>query len=126
VLAKEAERTMRLARFAELLTTFARNQNGGRGEGGGGGLCAAAGAGRLLPVGWSGAVRPAGPLIKSLGTVHGQTQRWWRAGPATLFAELRECLYRTGHQRRHPAPRRSYAVAWMKADNEHRHAGSRR
>ena len=39
VLAKEAERTMRpLARFAEMLTTFARNQeNGGRGEGGGGG-----------------------------------------------------------------------------------------
>ena len=143
VLAKEAERTMRpLARFAEMLTAFARNQeNGGRGEGGGGGggggyapRLALDGTVRSQPdwsrieVEWSTVRSNLGHLIKSLEhLVHElDTARWWEnEATATLFAELRE-VHTNSVELAHQlddillAPRgsRRTRVAWMEgADN---------
>ena len=139
VLAKEAERTMRpLARFAELLTSFARSQeSASRGEGGSGGYAqrlALDGTVRSQPdwsrieVEWSTVRANLGHLIKSLERlVHElDTARWWEnAATATLFAELRE-LHTNSVELAHQlddillAPRgsRRTRVAWMEgADN---------
>lgn len=130
-----------LARFAEMLTAFARNQeNGGRGEGGGGGgggyapRLALDGTTRSQPdwsrieVEWSTVRSSLAHLIKSLEhLVHElDTARWWEnQATATLFAELRE-LHTNSVELAHQlddillAPRgsRRTRVAWMEgADN---------
>jgi DNA polymerase-3 subunit epsilon/ATP-dependent DNA helicase DinG len=136
VLAKQAERTSRLlARFAEQLTTFARNQEPvSRGESGFAQRLALDSSVRSQPdwsrieVEWSEVRSSLAQLVKSIEQLVHELDiaRWWEMeSTATLFAELRElhvnCM-ELAHQLDEillaPGGVRRARVAWMEgADN---------
>jgi DNA polymerase-3 subunit epsilon/ATP-dependent DNA helicase DinG len=135
VLAKQAERTgTMLSRFAEQLTAFARNQDGGRSEGGYTPRLALDGAVRSQPdwsrieVEWGSVRGGLQQLVKSVEHLVQQldTARWWEnAATATLFGELRD-LHANSADLAHqlddillaPGGSRRTRVAWMEgADN---------